>query len=71
MTTEFQTLAALALVALAATWLVRRAFAKKQNPDCGSDCGCASKKFPQRPGALTQPEAAREPTKRRHHNPVG
>ncbi|MFM9954705.1 MAG: FeoB-associated Cys-rich membrane protein [Opitutaceae bacterium] len=52
MTTEFQTLAALALVALAATWLVRRAFAKKQNPDCGSDCGCASKKVssaPRRP----------------------
>lgn len=47
MTTEFQTLAALALVVLAATWLVRRAFAKKQNPgcgsDCGSDCGCKSK----------------------------
>ncbi|MSU67384.1 MAG: FeoB-associated Cys-rich membrane protein [Opitutaceae bacterium] len=52
MTTEFQTLAALALVALAATWLVRRAFAKKQNPNCGSDCGCTSKKVssaPRRP----------------------
>jgi len=43
MTTEFQTLAALALVVLAATWLVRRAFAKKQNPGCGSDRGCKSK----------------------------
>ena len=52
MTTEFQTLAALALVALAATWLTQRAFAKKQNPGCGSDCGCTSKKVsavPRRP----------------------
>jgi hypothetical protein len=35
-------LVALALVALAATWLVRRALAKKKHPGCGGDCGCPS-----------------------------
>ena len=33
------------LVALAATWLVRRAFAKKKPPGCGADCGCPAPKF--------------------------
>ena len=41
-----QTLAALALVAVAATWLVRRALAKKKHPGCGGDCGCPAPKFP-------------------------
>jgi hypothetical protein len=40
MTAEIQTLIALALVAVAATWLVLRALAKKKNPGCGGDCGC-------------------------------
>jgi hypothetical protein len=42
---ELQTLLALAVVALAATWLVRRAFAKKKHPGCGSGCGCPAPKF--------------------------
>jgi hypothetical protein len=42
---EFQTLLALAVVAIAATWLVRRAFAKKKTPGCGGDCGCAPQKI--------------------------
>jgi hypothetical protein len=33
-------LIALAIVALAAAWLVGRAFAKRKNPGCGGDCGC-------------------------------
>jgi hypothetical protein len=42
MSPQLQTLAALVVVALAAAWLVRRSLAKKKNPGCGSDCGCAS-----------------------------
>ena len=42
MTPQLQTILALAIVALAATWLVRRALAKKKNPGCGGDCGCAT-----------------------------
>jgi hypothetical protein len=40
MTAEIQTLIALALVAVAATWLVLRALAKRKAPGCGGDCGC-------------------------------
>ncbi len=42
MSPEFQTIAALALVALAATWLILRANAKRKHPGCGSDCGAVS-----------------------------
>jgi hypothetical protein len=42
---ELQTLLALALVALAATWLLLRAVAKKKHPGCGGDCGCPSQKI--------------------------
>jgi hypothetical protein len=42
MTAEFQTLIALAVVAVAATWLLSRVFAKKKSPGCGSDCSCPS-----------------------------
>jgi hypothetical protein len=37
-----QTLLALAIVAGAAVWLVRRSFAKKKAGGCGGDCGCPS-----------------------------
>ena len=40
MSPAVQSLAALVLVGLAASWLVLRAFAKKKNPGCGGDCGC-------------------------------
>ena len=40
MSPALQTIIALAIVALAATWLVLRALAKKKNPGCGGDCGC-------------------------------
>lgn len=42
MSSSLQTLIALFLVALAATWLIWHALAKKKNPGCGSDCGCAT-----------------------------
>ena len=42
MNTALQTLLVLAVVALAATWLVLRLFAKRRNPGCGGDCGCPS-----------------------------
>jgi hypothetical protein len=42
MSSNFQTLAALAVVAVAAIWLALRALAKRKNPGCGGDCGCAS-----------------------------
>ena len=45
MSSAFQTIAALAVVALAAIWLVLRSLAKKRNPGCGGDCGCPSQKF--------------------------
>jgi ABC-type nickel/cobalt efflux system permease component RcnA len=35
-----QTIAALVLVALAATWLIRRAIRKRRQPGCGDDCAC-------------------------------
>ena len=42
MSPALQSIFALAVVALAATWLVVRAFAKKKHPGCGGDCGCRS-----------------------------
>lgn len=37
-----QTVTALAIVALAATWLVRRWLAKRKSGGCGDDCGAIS-----------------------------
>jgi hypothetical protein len=43
MTSEIQTIAALLVVAVAATWLVRRALVQRQQPGCGGgDCGAVS-----------------------------
>ena len=42
MSPQIQTFAALAVVAIAATWLVWRSVAKRKNPGCGGDCGCPS-----------------------------
>ena len=42
MSPALQSIVALAVVALAATWLVLRALAKKKTPGCGGDCGCPS-----------------------------
>ena len=42
MSPALQSIFALAIVALAATWLVRRSLAKKKNCGCGDDCGAVS-----------------------------
>lgn len=40
MSPQLQTIAALIVVAVAATWLILRAMAKRRNPGCSDDCGC-------------------------------
>jgi hypothetical protein len=45
MSTDFQTIAALVVVAIAVGWLVARAFAKRRDPGCGGGCGCPSEKL--------------------------
>lgn len=42
MSSSFQTIIALAVVALATTFLLRSWFAKKRSPGCGGDCGAVS-----------------------------
>ena len=49
MTAEFQTIAALAIVAAAATWLILRAIAKRKQPGCGGDCGCPASEIKVKP----------------------
>ncbi len=45
MSAEVQTIAALAVVALAAGWLIARALAKRRSSGCGGECGCPSEKL--------------------------
>ncbi len=40
MSSTLQTIVALVIVALTATWLVLRALAQRKNPGCGGYCGC-------------------------------
>jgi hypothetical protein len=40
MNTQFQTLAALLVVAVAVIGLIWRARVRRRNPGCGGDCGC-------------------------------
>lgn len=40
MTPAIQSILALAVVAFAVIWLVRRSLAKKKAGGCGGDCGC-------------------------------
>jgi hypothetical protein len=40
MSSHFQSIAALVIVALAATWLIARAVGNRRKPGCGGDCGC-------------------------------
>ena len=41
MSSAFQTFAALALVAVAAAWLVRRAFTRRKHSGCSGGCPAA------------------------------
>lgn len=45
MSADFQTIAALVVVALAATWLIGRAVRPRTKPGCGGDCGCPTGKL--------------------------
>lgn len=40
MSPQAQSIVALAAVAAAAGWLLRRYLAKRAQPGCGGDCGC-------------------------------
>lgn len=42
MSSSFQTIVALAVVALAVVLLIRSAFKKRRQPGCGPDCGAVS-----------------------------
>jgi len=42
MSQSFQTVAALAIAALALVWLIWRSVAKSSKPGCGGGCGCPS-----------------------------
>lgn len=45
MSPQIQTYAALAIVLVAAVWLVWRSVGGEKKPGCGGDCGCATDKF--------------------------
>ncbi len=42
MSSQLQTVAALAIVAITATLLILRSLAKRKNPGCGGNCGAVS-----------------------------
>jgi membrane protein implicated in regulation of membrane protease activity len=44
MSPQHQTIVAFTFVALAASWLGWRWFAKRKNPGCGGECGCPAQK---------------------------
>lgn len=45
MTPEFQTVAALVVVALAVIGLVARTIRRRRKPGCGGDCGCPTREL--------------------------
>jgi len=45
MSADFQTVAALVVVALTATWMVARAISKRRKPGCGGDCACPTQEL--------------------------
>jgi hypothetical protein len=45
MSPEFQTISALIVVALAATWLIARAVSRRRKPGCGGDCACPTEEL--------------------------
>ena len=45
MNSQIQTLASLAIVALALGWLVSRSVRKRSKPGCGGGCGCPSEEL--------------------------
>lgn len=45
MSSDWQTIVALLIVAMAAVLLVRSAIRKRKNPGCGGDCACPTDQF--------------------------
>ncbi|WP_414662424.1 FeoB-associated Cys-rich membrane protein [Horticoccus sp. 23ND18S-11] len=45
MSSDFQTIAALAVVAVTAVWMITRAVAKRRNPGCGGGCACPTREL--------------------------
>jgi hypothetical protein len=45
MSVDFQTIAALVVVAIAATWLIIRTFGKQRKPGCGGGCDCPTQEL--------------------------
>ncbi|WP_108825478.1 FeoB-associated Cys-rich membrane protein [Ereboglobus luteus] len=48
MNATFQTVTALVIVGIAATWLVWRAWSKRKKPGCGDNCACPADEFKKR-----------------------
>ena len=55
MSPALQSILALALVAFAVIWLVRRSLAKKKAGGCGGDCGCPASEVKVRAAKITKP----------------
>jgi hypothetical protein len=45
MNADFQTIAAIVVVAITATWMIVRAMRKRSKPGCGGDCGCPTQEL--------------------------
>jgi hypothetical protein len=45
MNADFQSIAALAIVAITATWMIVRAVQKRGKPGCGGDCACPTQEL--------------------------
>jgi len=45
MSSSFQTIAALVVVAITVALLIARVVAKRKKPGCGGDCGCPSQEL--------------------------
>jgi hypothetical protein len=54
MSPTLQSIFALAIVALAVTWLVRRSLAKKKAGGCGGDCGCPASDVKERAAKIAK-----------------
>jgi hypothetical protein len=55
MSPTLQTILALAVVVLAAAWLVRRSLAQRKHPGCGGDCGCPATEVKARAAKIGRP----------------
>jgi len=52
MTNDFQTIAALVVVAITAAWMIARALSKRRKPGCGGGCACPSQDQARRTGRI-------------------